>query len=533
MRLRVCLWLNLLVISACGISARVDQQREDEQNGMNTGQSRCLIDDGAECNLVSQCGCEAGQHCQALGEAARPTCVKPGSLKPDSACNVTSQCPAGQTCDRGSCRSYCEDDADCEKGSCFPAQAVNGKDLRDVKVCWKACQAGAADGCGRGTACRSFKTPAGNDGTFCVAPFDPCPTVEDGTCDDQSGTKLCADGTDAKDCNCSPKLRDAKCDPIAQCGCAKGSTCEVRSLDKNTSDDNVITLTAICSKAGTHAQDEPCTDEADCAPGLFCHARLHLCSAYCDTDKGCGQAACIPLNNPDDPKLGACMTRCDRATKKPCPDSANCVDFTDMRSGFEKAPGNYCTEVVQQNCPTNGVCDEPQGTGWCAAGTDAADCCKMPTNGSVCDPVSQCGCENQPDTQCQHLGDSASTMCLPKGTQAPWSRCSKAQGQCPPGYHCADQVCRRYCTKQEDCGPANFCTTMPELDGLGACYVACDFDAAQNTCPDGTVCQRITANFTFCGVIYNDCPFVGDGKCDDTRPGGSRICAMGTDSDCM
>jgi hypothetical protein len=74
---------------------------------------------------------------------------------------------------------------------------------------------------------------------------------------------------------------------------------------------------------------------------------------------------------------------------------------------------------------------------------------------------------------------------------------------------------------------------MEELGGLGACYVACDFDAAQNTCPDGTVCQRIAGSRTFCGVVFDDCPFVGDGKCDDASPGGTRICAMGSDPDCM
>lgn len=535
MRLHLWISLSLALSTACGVNAHVEQKHSGVSAGQGPSGGSCLIDDGADCNLVTQCGCASGEQCQALGEAARPSCVKSksGQVARDSACKVASQCPAGQTCDRGSCREYCASDADCTGGKCVPAGDANGKNIDRVKVCWKACTASDEKACATGTACRSVKTPAGQTGTFCVAPLDPCPTTEDGTCDDQSGTKTCADGTDAKDCNCKPKLRGATCDPLAQCGCARGSTCEAQTLDTNRSDDNTITLTAVCGRAGTNKLNEPCVASDDCQPGLFCHQRFKLCTAYCNTDDGC-DAGCLPLRNPDDSKLGVCLNQCDRASKTPCPEGVSCIVFDKSHGGVSPPNTSICFEPLEMDCPRQGVCDEPQGTGICAAGTDKADCCKPPTADGVCNPVKQCGCEDQPNTQCQHTGRSARTTCEPKGTQAPWSRCTAQRGQCPPGYHCADDVCRPYCQTMEDCGPGTFCSVIPEMPGVGACFVACDFEAQENNCPIGTVCQRVFGSSTFCGIIDEDCDafWIGDGKCDDTRPGGTRICAMGTDPDC-
>jgi len=369
-------------------------------------------------------------------------------------------------------------------------------------------------------------------------PYDPCPTVRDGICDEQSGTKTCADGTDAEDCNCHRKLPGAPCDPVSQCGCDRSLTCEVLYVD-DTRINGVPNYTARCTRPGMGKPHDSCSATSDCERGSFCNRQLGMCTKYCWTDVGCeGDDDCIWLWNNADPKLGQCRVACDRQTGKPCRAGSVCAYWAENYGGFASKAGNYCSKPVSEaECPHGNECDEPEGTGLCLPGADRVDCCKPPTAGGVCDPVNQCGCEDMQNTQCQHRGDSAVTSCQPRGTQALYSRCSSEQAQCGPGSSCIDGVCRPYCHSdvETDCGSGNLCVSLDDdWKDLGACFVACDF-MGQNTCPEGLVCQRIVGTSAVCNRVYPVCDATvrGDKKCDDTRPMGSRICELGGDpEDC-
>jgi hypothetical protein len=173
--------------------------------------SECPLARGAECDLVRQCGCPDGQRCQVAEGAGGPTCTEPGSLAPGSACQSAAACPAGQTCDDG----------------------------------------------------------------VCGAPKDPCPSVEDGTCDEAKGTGRCAEGSDAKGCGCQPSLPDATCDLVTQCGCAKGRTCMPEAGG------------AICTEPRTSSTEigDRCTTNEDCRAGLACN--YGTCQPFCATDREC------------------------------------------------------------------------------------------------------------------------------------------------------------------------------------------------------------------------------------------------------
>jgi hypothetical protein len=503
-------------------------------------ESQCVIAEGAQCDLVRQCGCEQGEHCQTRTSQQRPTCVTPGELAPWSACHDARECPRGQTCDRGSCRAYCERNEDCEGGECVDAEGADSSSSDNIRVCWKRCALSKKDECARGTTCRSVETASGTKGTYCVAPFDPCPTTDDGHCDeahnDDVATATCAEGSDRKDCECRPTLPGAPCDPLNQCGCARGLSCQVQALDKDLSEDNVSTLTAVCVKPGTKKLYEECVDGSECGLGLTCDLTTRLCVNYCYSKAQCKDGACKRMRNNDDLELGECTPRCSRSSGAPCVAGTRCATFAGSTawSYFDEV-GDYCWQPTSA-CPQNDVCDEPQGTGICVAGSDPQDCCGAPPGGE-CNHVTGCGCEGMPNTRC--IVFFSSPMCL-EGTETeaePFSTCGPDTDSCPVGYGCHESVCRKYCATKADCNEEATCYMFLRsgraVNGVGACFNRCDFDA-ENTCPEGQLCILRNAPNAYCGVPWENCPasYIGNGVCDDVRPGGTRICALGTDPDC-
>jgi hypothetical protein len=497
----------------------------------------CLVAEGAQCDPVKQCGCQPGRHCQTRTSFLRPMCVEPGSNAPWSGCRLERDCPAGQTCDRGSCRSYCQHDADCDHGRCVALAGSGPAADSGIGVCWRQCQAGQKDACASGTACRAVKTPDGQSGSYCVAPDDPCPTEEDGICDDSTGSGKCADGTDRKDCDCTPTLTGSHCDPVGQCGCAKGLTCDLQSLDTDLSDDNVITLSSDCINPGKKALYAECSEPEECALGLTCNLNLHLCVNLCSSDADCVGGGCMLIPNKDDSHLGMCTPHCDRTTNAPCTKGTTCATWNDDWEFTFRTPGDYCALPVQHDCPSGNGCDEPQGSAICAAGTDTKDCCSpAPINGE-CNHVTGCGCDTKPDTQCRHTPFTNVTTCMPKGNDPPWSLCTGAGDNCPPGYACGEGVCRKYCSSSKDCaGPNDICVAFADflgdsIAGIGGCFSACDF-GVEGTCPAGLTCAQTSPPEAYCLVPYSSCPdvYLDNGRCDDPR--GTQVCAMGTDPEC-
>jgi len=68
-------------------------------------------------------------------------------------------------------------------------------------------------------------------------------------------------------------------------------------------------------------------------------------------------------------------------------------------------------------------------------------------------------------------------------------------------------------------------------DTIGHCMVICDFDT-EEPCVGGTRCARFGPDTAACYNPGGRCGVDDNGECDDTRPGGNRLCSYGSDPEC-
>jgi hypothetical protein len=221
-------------------------------------------------------------------------------------------------------------------------------------------------------------------GTYCVAPLDPCPSVEDGVCDDPTGNGSCAAGTDNRDCQCVARLPDSTCDPVSQCGCTSGSTCFASLVEGS-----LVKWHAECAQAGTAGVGGTCSSQSACGPGLFCDGLTNTCAKYCGSDTDCGSGACNFITDQSGAVFGHCRDACKAGDDSSCPKGNVCAAVDAKRTlftggGLFKKSGNFCWAPASGKlCVTDGVCDDPTGTKLCTAGADDKDCCKPPDEGRV------------------------------------------------------------------------------------------------------------------------------------------------------
>lgn len=507
-----------------GSQAAGDTGSRPNASGNDAG---CRPPPTAACDLLTQCGCKPGDHCQARAAAYAPACFVPGTLAPGSACSSPSDCPRGQTCDDRTCRAYCREDADCEAGICVSLQTKDAR-ASTVQVCWTQCSPDEPSACGPGARCRTLQTERGESGVYCAAPADPCPTIEDGTCDDARGTGQCADGTDKRDCDCEPTLPGALCDAVVQCGCRRDAACAITR-------DPAHVSAACTAWTGRKRDDAACKDDAECAPGYVCQFG-GTCSRLCHDDSQCSGRTCLPVVLSDKPSAGlkVCYTACDRANPS-CASGKRCAHF-DPR--FDVV-GDYCV-LPTAHCPAaDGVCDEARGTGLCTDDTDVIDCCQSSLPGGECNLVSQCGCEKKPGTSCATgaLGGVAHTVaCAAPGPTMANAWCLD-DSSCARGLGCSGHVCRPYCAEDADCGQGARCdftmrngvTTSVKVC-LDPCNPETNIPCGENTrCSTGTVQDAPATGCTFLPLTAA-CP-IGNGRCDE--PEGTGICAEASDpADC-
>jgi hypothetical protein len=504
----------------------------DEDSGVEQpaadGGKPCLPPNGQECDLVTHCGCAAEQHCQALGAAWKPSCVAPGALEPGSVCDNSANCPRGQTCDDRVCRAYCKVDADCKGGKCVAAHASDPKSS-GVNVCWTMCQVGKEGACGPGARCRALQPERGSKANYCAAPADPCPTIEDGRCDDSRGTGDCADGSDRRDCDCQPKLPDASCDLIEQCGCAKGIACFPVAATQGAYSVTCLPWT------GTKPAGEACQRVEDCAAGHLC--RFGRCTRLCDSDAQCGEGKCLPvdLGSTGEASIFTCYQACDRGDPNSCRDGTQCAHF-DQRF---KASGDFCVQPITPCFEPDRVCDEASGSGLCAADTDPIDCCKPSVAGGECNLVLQCGCEAKPGTSCVESPlprGGRTTACAPAGATEIDNWCGE-DSDCSAGAGCVGNVCRKYCDTDKDCQAGGRCiydmrNSVPTT--IKACLGPCDptshVPCGPNTkCVAGTIEEAAATGCTL-EQLTTTCP-KQNGRCDE--PEGTGLCTHGSDEmDC-
>jgi hypothetical protein len=250
-------------------------------------------------------------------------------------------------------------DIEAEDAGCAAPECKPGASCRDARPadCLRSCDFASEAQCAAGTRCAHLEDLGGD---YCVAPTASCET--DGHCDEPAwGTRRCVADSDPVDCACSPRVADASCDLVAQCGCRSGTHCALLAV-------RVSRASVGCSPnvAPLREPAATCNAETECPAGYSCWRGL--CEKYCATDVDCQGSRCMALRDANEISgVKVCAVACDFDSNTGCKPGTQCV----------RAPSGetYCL-VPRDPCPyvNDGVCDEPQGSRICVAGTDAVDC---------------------------------------------------------------------------------------------------------------------------------------------------------------
>lgn len=213
---------------------------------------------GGVCNLIDNCGCDAGQTCQL-------------ELKPGDPCNVIEVChastgtlPTGAECDPSN-------------DQCAPGSSCLTNSLTGESSCYKWCD--GDEDCDAGHGCTiSITYEMGGE----------CPDL----------TLLYK----ACDLGCPP---DAACDPFTGTGCSGTSNSCLYDIDCSI---------LFCAPSGAHAIGEECSDTNMCVIGAECLTTdggvTSYCYAFCDDSHACAEGTCQVFSPPysGNPSLGVCVT---------------------------------------------------------------------------------------------------------------------------------------------------------------------------------------------------------------------------------
>ena len=437
-------------------------------------------DIGAPCASSAEC---KSQMCVSSGGAA--TCQTP--------CTANAQCPAGQTCQLFSGKTY---------GACAtpPSGGGGGSKTPDGGSCTSSSQCASAlcvgsgstgtcvgdctsKPCAAGFACVALSNgkggcfPAGNKGLgeTCSEDLD----CAGGLCMADGGKYICSQPcSGSKPCpsgyGCYAVSGGSACFP-EQPKAGIGATCQASS-------DCLSDLCVTGTSGATCSQ--PCSKDSQCGVGFAC-ASL----------KG-GGGACVELGS------GTSGSPCD--SPYDC-QSAECVNF-----GKGYVCGTPCTGQV--DCACGEECKSLSGESWCLAGAKKAcvadlDACAA---GSEC--VSGLCLGGKCAPSCSIFGSGASC--------AEGKGCIRLQDDLPEGT-CSTQGPEGF---GAPCGSDTTCVSL--FCDKGFCGKPCN-PFGPNTCPYGLVCDLSKGSVGACTTAQ---PVAADDAGGgDTAPAGGDTAGGGSD----
>ncbi|WP_437746769.1 latent transforming growth factor beta-binding protein [Sorangium sp. So ce302] len=193
------------------------------------------------------------------------------------------------------------------------------------------------------------------------------------------------------------------------------------------------------------------------------------------------------------------------------------------------------------HCPSadDGICDEPQGTGKCPAGTDPADClssCPLTGNGTCDEPQGTGRCPAGTDVDdcklapCDRVQDGACDE--PEGT----GLCAEGTdvADCAVGAPCASTnngECDEpegtgLCEEGTDLADCNATLACDDLDECGSDTSGCIGCAVQGSCADELDACTLNDDcilFAQCAVTCEDGDDACFTACMDRHPDGARL----------
>jgi len=463
------------------------------------------------------------------------------------ACGSSSDCPGGQLCVSGTCRTVggggCVSDGECGAGRrCEDGHCVAAVDECAVDA---DCVAQPGGICDDGEC--SYPAPVG-----CQTDAD-CPGQ---VCDRDTGAcepapDVCAGGCDDGD-PCTDDTCDAATgcvhDPVAAC-CVADGECD---------DGNPCTADACVDHACAHAPAggaECCSADAECddgAPGTIDRCTDGQCrhlspcatTAECDDGDPCTIDRCDDGACEHERVVGCCTDTAD------CNDADPCTVDRCVAGGcqYTIAPG-CCTADAQcedgnscttDTCSAAGMCETAPVPGCC---TDAADC----DDGNACtqDACADGGnCRNtrvpgccRADIDCNDGTACTADTCTPQGTctNAWIPDCCTAAADCDDhdpcttdacgaGGLCANTALPGCCDAAADCDDGDPCTSdrcnasVCESVPVAGC---CTADAE---CSDGNACTQDRCSGNVCRHTTVDGCCTADADCDDSVPATLDTC---------
>ena len=261
----------------------------------------------------------------------------------------------------GACRSACRVDADCRRDAVGAGSVCLRRASARFGVCAEPCARKGAAACPAELSCSPLQPGAVRD-NFCLHVSDPCPSTDDGVCDEAGrGTGLCVAGSDEKDC-CTLPRAGGGCDLLTQCGRAAELACQAVGI-------NVDLVETDCRAFAARPIGSRCETSSQCGKGANCVSSI--CKALCSNDErghcAVGQCLALRFSGRAATNAGSCSLPCDFENGKPCMQGTVCA---------QTGNGSAC-HVQPATCPQDRygdhVCDET--TRVCAPGTDAdGDC---------------------------------------------------------------------------------------------------------------------------------------------------------------
>jgi len=346
------------------------------------------------------------------------TCVVAADATEGECANTDIECPSGQECDGGTCKTPCDtadecDDADaCTDDACtdgFCGNTNNTAACDDLDACTEndACAegvcAGAALVCDDGLFCNGTETC--DVATGCVDGTAPCDALTE-TCNEDTDACVltcvvgdlcddadpctddaCVDGAcanTAKDCDDSVACTDDSCD---------AATGDCVNADNCTAPETCNLTTGLC------VAEAACTDDAGCDDGLFCNG-LETCDL---TDPANG--VCVDGTRPcadtiADGTVGACgdegvtQTCAEGDTAAVCTDCPPItLDFTLAQDNLTGTTGNDTFSAPLLFNPAGGNQVASLQTGDSANGLAGADVLNATLNGTLTVPTALAGIE--------------------------------------------------------------------------------------------------------------------------------------------
>lgn len=499
----------------------------------------CASAGSAACDLVSGCGCAPGETCRLDADAELLAACGPLGAEargPHEACSGSEQCSAQYSCVSGVCKKHCRVPDDCGwQGARCVGVTGAGEALSGAGYCPADCDVvspqSPRDGfgaCGPGLQCVSSGggtdcaplALAGAEGELCSSAAECAAGLrcsDARRCErwcrvngDECGPALqcvALDATGSLDagdlgaCACVPPA-GAACDIAFGCGCDDGQTCGygVSSVECRSVSANAVGAYDLCEF------DQDCPALHSCIGSV--------CQRQCNTEADCeGQgSACIPVLAWDtgEPLAGFnfCQRDCDPLSPQDpadgfracgigqtcfpsqgvggCYSAGVALEEGALCDGGVCAPGLFCSglgrctrwcDVGGSSCAPGLEC-EGFGPDYMSGERELGRCMCHPSDGSACDPSTDCGCEL--GSTCDYFVDEGAFLCrrLAPFPVAPHASCGSDE-DCPALHGCFSGMCKRLCASSDDCDvagsvclPANFDGT--EFPGWNFCTIPCD-----------------------------------------------------------